>query len=424
MKNINGENTMEKLIGNAVVGQSGGPTSAINATLAGVISGLQKAAALGTVNTIYGMKNGITGLMNERFIDLSAMPEDALCSLSLTPAAALGSCRKKLPEPSEDPAFFESLYAVFKKYDIRYFFYIGGNDSMDTVKKLSEYAKISGETYEMRFIGVPKTIDNDLLLTDHTPGYGSAAKYIATSVKEVLFDIAVYDVPAVTIVEIMGRDAGWLTMAAALPRLSGGREPNLVYLPERTFSVEEFIEDVRAELSKNPAVLVAVSEGIRLADGEYVGAMAQSGATDVFGHKYLAGTARTLERIVKEKIGCKVRSMELNLLQRCGAHLASATDIAESRGVGKFAVSAALSGESGVMAAFRRNDGEVYSVGYVTYPVNNVANGVKTVPDAFINERGNGITDAGLRYIAPLITGETDLHFENGMPDYFSFENN
>ncbi len=407
---------MTALHGNAIVGQSGGPTAAINATLAGVIRGVL--ASRDTIPTLYGMRNGVEGLLGERLVDLTAIfsaDEEAISTLEDTPAAALGSCRYKLPKPDADSATFDKMLAIFKKYDIRYFFYIGGNDSMDAVAKLSAY--LETVDYEMRVIGVPKTIDNDLVGTDHTPGFGSAAKYIATTIKEIIRDCAVYTIPAVTVVEIMGRDAGWLTASAALASLTG-EGPDLVYLPERDFSLEQFFTDVKAALARHPNVVVAVSEGIRFADGTYVGASAQSGAVDTFGHAYLAGTGKFLESAVKREIGCKVRAVELNLPQRCAAHLASATDIEESVRTGKTAVSAAISGTSGHMMTAVRTDAP-YRVEISSSPVSAIANMVKTVPDAYINENGNGITEAGLAYLAPLIVGERAPKFECGMPKHF-----
>ena len=282
------------LKGNAIVGQSGGPTAAINATLAGVIKG---ALDSGAIDKIYGMKNGIDGLLREDIICLNGYFEDIseLEKLKRTPAAALGSCRRKLPVPS-DPQYektFSQIIDILKKYDVRYFFYIGGNDSMDTVAKLSKYAE--GAEYEMRIIGVPKTIDNDLLGTDHTPGFGSAAKYISVVMQEILRDTAVYTVKAVTVVEIMGRDAGWLTAASALGKVCGLAAPDLVYLPERPFDMDEFFEDVKKCLDQKPNVVVAVSEGLQFADGRFVGESTQGGAVDAFGHKYLAGTGKALE---------------------------------------------------------------------------------------------------------------------------------
>ena len=409
-----------KLIGNAVVGQSGGPTSAINATLAGVIRGVLEQREDGCIRTLYGMRNGIDGFLREDLIDLTAFfdSEEKIKLLEHTPAAALGSCRKKLPKPDQDPAFFEGLIDLFRKYDIRYFFYIGGNDSMDTVAKLKAYLK--DHDYPMAVIGVPKTIDNDLMGTDHTPGFGSAAKYIAVTVQEILRDCAVYTVPAVTVVEIMGRDAGWLTASAALGRTVTGLEPDLIYLPERTFDMQNFMKDVRAALEKHPNVVVAVSEGIRFADGHYVGEGTQSGATDAFGHAYLAGTGKALELAIKAEIGCKVRSIELNLPQRCAAHLASETDLSESVGVGRYAVESALKGVSGEMMCMTRVSTEPYQIVYEHKDVSEIANRIRYVDDAFINEAANHVTDACCAYLLPLIRGEADIAFENGLPKHIT----
>jgi len=410
---------MNQLYGNAVVGQSGGPTAAINATLAGVIRGVKEHIDGGLIGTLYGMRNGIDGFMKERLINLSAYfdSEEKLQLLEHTPAAALGSCRKKLPKLGENDAFYESMIELFKKYNIRYFFYIGGNDSMDTVAKLSAYTK--SHSYEMVILGVPKTIDNDLVGTDHTPGFGSAAKYICATVQEIIRDCAVYTVPAVTIVEIMGRDAGWLTSAAALAGISDGIGPDLIYLPEHPFSTEAFLADIRRIQKTQPAVLVAVSEGIRFADGTYVSAGTASTAKDVFGHTYLAGAARALERIVKEEIGCKVRSVELNLPQRCAAHLSSRTDIEESVMIGKAAVREALAGASGIMMTFRRTADEPYGVTVESEDISGIANSVRAVPREYINEQGNGVTEACLAYLRPLIVGEVRPVYENGVPKHF-----
>ncbi len=407
---------MEILKGNAVVGQSGGPTAAINATLSGVIRGALRAQKEGSIGTLYGMLNGIEGFLEERMVDLTERFKggEGLDLLEQTPAAALGSCRKKMKPADKDPQTYERLFEIFKKYDIRYFFYIGGNDSMDTVSKLSEYAK--EHDYAIRVVGVPKTVDNDLAATDHTPGFGSAAKYVATTLKEIQRDVSVYTINAVTIVEIMGRDAGWLTAAAALPVISGGMAPDLIYLPERTFDVDEFINSVRAALEKHPAVLVAVSEGIRLADGTYVGA--SGSATDAFGHVQLSGAGKALEYIVKDRIGCKVRSIELNLPQRAAGHLLSKTDIEESVGVGIGAVSVALRGRTGVMMTIERIEGEEYSSTVGCAEIASIANAVRGVPDEYINERGDGITEAGVKYLAPLIRGEVELIYDNGMPKH------
>ena len=409
---------MKKLYGNAIVGQSGGPTAAINATLAGVIKGALECDA---IKTLYGMRNGIEGMLGERMIDLSARFEGGrdLDALIHTPAAALGSCRKKLPNPdsekAEDIAFFEKVFEIFRKYDIRYFFYIGGNDSMDTVAKLSEYTKECD--YEMRVIGVPKTIDNDLPLTDHTPGFGSAAKYVATTVKEIVRDSSVYAVKSVTIVEIMGRDTGWLTASSAVLRAVGEPAPHLIYLPESEFSIQKFLNDVREVQKQHHAVIVAVSEGVELdTDDDF-----QSGNVDNFGHKYLAGIGKALEKIVSKELGCKVRSIELNVMQRCASHISSRTDINEAEKIGSAAVVAALNGETGKMMIFTRMEGEKYEVGIDSADILGIANAVRSVPRNYINERGNNVTDECLSYIAPLIIGEPALVFKGGMPKPFSF---
>ncbi len=410
---------MSILYGNAVVGQSGGPTAAINATLSGVIRGALDAHRDGVIDKLFGMRNGIEGFLREDFVDLFSVFSDEkdLKTLEATPAAALGSCRRKMKSHVEDAPTYAKLLEIFKKYNIRYFFYIGGNDSMDTVLKLSQYA--SAHDYEMRVVGVPKTIDNDLMATDHTPGFGSAAKFVATTVKEILRDINVYTMKAVTIVEIMGRDAGWLTASSALASTSGGVGPDLVYLPERVFDRERFINDVNKCLEKHPAVLVAVSEGVRFEDGTYVGEGTQSGAVDVFGHKYLAGTGKVLEQMVKDSIGCKVRSIELSLTQRCASHMASLTDITESVEIGKGAVKSAIKGSTAVMITVDRADSDEYSVTVGAADIAGIANAIKTVPDDYINADGNGITDEGIAYLYPLIVGELPIEYENGLPKHF-----
>jgi 6-phosphofructokinase 1 len=408
---------MSKLIGNAIVGQSGGPTAAINATLAGVIRGVKDVPDI--IPTLFGMRNGIEGFLEERIVNLTDLFADKndIKTLELTPAAALGSCRKKMKAPADDPDTYAKLIQIFKKYNIRYFFYIGGNDSMDTVSKLSRYA--SDHEYEMRVIGVPKTIDNDLMVTDHTPGFGSAAKYVAVTMKEILRDVSVYTTKAVTIVEIMGRDAGWLTASAALAGLSDGRGPDLVYLPEVAFDPDEFISSMNKIQEDHPAVLIAVSEGIRFADGRYVGEGLGGRKIDAFGHVALSGAGKILENLTKERIGCKVRSIELNLPQRCAAHLASKTDIDESVGVGRSAVIASVEGKTGVMMTINRENCEEYSVYYDSAEIFSIANGVKTVPSKFINNDGNNVTEECIKYLAPLIVGEIIPEYENGLPKHF-----
>ncbi len=404
---------------NAIVGQSGGPTTAINATLAGVISA---AVSSDKIDVIYGARNGVEGMLRDDIINLSEIfdCEEKLERLSATPAAALGSCRLKLPavENAKDNEKYIKLFDFFKKNNIRYFFYIGGNDSMDTVSKLSAVCKFFD--WDMNFVGVPKTIDNDLAVTDHTPGYGSAAKFIATVISEMLCDTAVYTVKAVTIVEIMGRDTGWLTAASALAAANTGIAPDYIYLPERDFDYDEFFSDIEEAFKKHPNVLIAVSEGLHFADGRLVGEGKQSGATDVFGHKYLEGTGKALEGAIKEHFGCKVRSVELNLPQRCAAHIASKTDIDESFGVGQASVKAALAGESDCMMCIIRNDGEEYSVSYTPVSVSKVANKVKYVPDDFINKEGNNVTQKCIDYMLPLVNGEADYYTRNGLPDFYT----
>lgn len=410
---------MNKLIGNAVVGQSGGPTAAINATLAGMIRGVFGKDNDGSIKKLYGMRNGVEGLLEERLVELGSIFDDEskIAALERTPAAALGSCRNKLPDPDKDTLVFPRLLEIFKKYDIRYFFYIGGNDSMDTVAKLSKYTQT--HDYEMCVIGVPKTIDNDLIETDHTPGYGSAAKYIAATMQEILRDCAVYTSKAVTIVEIMGRDSGWLTAASALGRAVSGWGPDLVYLPERNFSMTEFFEDLRALLEDHPNVVVAVSEGIHFRSGKYVCEAVSSGAVDVFGHKALSGTGKVLELAVREELGCKVRSVELNIPQRCAGHIASATDISEAVNIGLEAVRVAIAGQTCRVITLERVSTEPYSVRMSHEDVCHIANKIRTVDDRFINSRGNNVTDECVEYLLPLICGEVTQEYVDGIPKYF-----
>ena len=411
---------MEK--GNAVVGQSGGPTAAINATLAGVIKGCLAAKE---IDKVYGMKNGVEGLSKEDFIilnDYFGKSDREFNLLAATPSAALGSCRKKIESDEQ----IEALYLIFEKYDIRYFFYIGGNDSMDAVAKLTDYANRNKENNirTMYFIGVPKTIDNDLYLTDHTPGYGSAAKYIAVSIQEIMRDCAVYNTKAVTIVEIMGRDAGWLTAAAALTKHICGTGPKLIYLPESVFDEEKFLTDIQTifENDEEPYLVIAVSEGIKNKDKKYFAEAAMNGLTDSFGHKYLSGTGKYLENLVRERIGCKVRSVELNILQRCASHIASKCDIDESLRIGETAVRHAVSGESGKMMAFRRiKNAKSYSIDIFSEDVCDIANKIKKIPKNYLKEDGTGVNDKCIEYMLPLIQGELETTFEDGLPVHFEF---
>lgn len=398
---------------NLIVAQSGGPTAAINATLAGVLQGIR---ANGGVDKVYGAQNGIDGVLNEKFIELNEVIKDTkqLDTLVYTPSSALGTCRHKMGDWRKNEAEFKKVIDVFYKYDIKYFIYIGGNDSMDTVDKLAEYCQLNNHPFIV--MGAPKTVDNDLNLTDHSPGFGSAAKYIATTISELERDTGAYDVPAVTIVEIMGRNAGWLTASAALARLNGGAGADLIYLCEKAFDTDTFINQVKEKMKTKAGLLVAVSEGIKDKDGNYISDLVSSGAVDNFGHKYIAGAARALETVVREKIGCKVRSIELNLMQRAAGHIASETDVLESQMLGQKAITAALKGETGKMAAIKRLSDVPYRVEFVTVPVNEVANAEKTVPLNWISEDGSDVTEELMAYMTPLIQGETNVKYENGIP--------
>ena len=402
---------------NCLVGQSGGPTAVINASLCGVIKGAMEA---GEIDTVYGAVNGIQGFMEEKLIDLGRTFRNKkdLETLRITPSAYLGSCRYKLPQ--DDKQVFEEIFKKFQKYEIRYFFYIGGNDSMDTVLKLSEYAK--EVDYQISIIGIPKTIDNDLAVTDHTPGFGSAAKYIASSLLEITHDSEVYDVDSVTIVEIMGRNAGWLTAASALARREGNEAPHLIYLPEVPFSMERFLEDVKTVNKEYKNVIVAISEGIRDEDGAYICESTASGLKDIFGHKYLSGSGKVLENAVRENLGYKARAVELNVLQRCASHTASLTDINEAEQIGKAAVKEALEGTTGKMMVYVRDNGKEYSISIKTHDIKSIANEEKVVPRDWINKDGNDVTEHFIQYAAPLILGEPKIQYQNGLPVYLKRE--
>ena len=401
---------------NLLIAQSGGPTVAINATLAGIMTA---ACVSGSIDKIYGAVNGIQGVLEEHFINLNELILDTRCVelLCQTPAAALGSCRFKLKNPDEDSSQYEKIVEVLKAHNIGYFIYIGGNDSMDTVDKLSKYL-VSHNIDDIKVVGAPKTIDNDLDQTDHCPGFGSAAKYIATTFSELERDCSVYNIPAVTIVEVMGRNAGWLTAASALARLNDERGPSLIYLCEIPFSIDRFIEDVKEELKKHPDVIVAISEGIKDENGRYISEVNQSGATDVFGHSYLAGAAKVLEQVVRERIGCKVRSIEMNLMQRCAAHVASETDIQESKLLGMQAFQCAMEGMTGVMAAVVRVSNDPYEIVFRRVRIKDVANKEKTVPLDWITKDGHDVTEEMMTYLKPLIQGEVNPTYKNGIPEH------
>ena len=404
----------KRMKGNVIVGQSGGPTAAINASLAGVYRTAKDRGA----NKVYGMLHGIQGLLKEKYIDLSDHIKTELDAelLKRTPAAFLGSCRYKLPEIHENREVYDKIFEILDKLDIEVFIYIGGNDSMDTIKKLSDYAIIFG--HAIRFIGCPKTIDNDLCGIDHCPGFGSAAKYISTVFCELEQEITVYEPKNVIIVEMMGRHAGWLTAAAALAEGKNGNVPYLVYLEEKPFSLDRFIDDVKEKLASTNAVLVAVSEGVHDTEGRFLCEQEESRELDVFGHTKLSGTGKILEEAVRAKIGCKVRSIELNLLQRCAGHILSKTDIEESGNLGANAVKLAVAGESGLMSSLTRVSDAPYTVEYSGVDIREVANKEKKIPVEWINEAGNGVKEELITYLTPLVQGEVSSIYEDGMPSY------
>lgn len=407
-----------KINGNIIIGQSGGPTAAINSSLAGVFCGGKKFCD----GKIYGMRNGVEGLLDERIIELSdyIKSDRDVELLKRTPSSYLGSCRFKLPEPVKGNEVYEKLFSIFEKYNIKGFFYIGGNDSMDTVKKLSEYATFNGS--DVRFIGVPKTIDNDLVITDHTPGFGSAAKFVATVTKELVRDGLVYEMESVTIVEIMGRDAGWLTGASALSKGDDCEGPAMVLLPEVPFDYE-YVKGRIAEIIKTQkSIVITVSEGVKTADGKYVCELGSSKGTDTFGHTMLTGTAQTIATMLKNDLGIKTRAVELSTLQRCASHIASLTDLTESAAVGEYAVKAASEGQSGKMALLKRISDDPYICVTDTADVREVANLAKSVPLSMINENGDHVTEEFIKYVRPLIEGEVSQLTVNGLPEHIKLD--
>ena len=400
---------------NVIVGQSGGPTAVINASLYGVVyEALMQKEQIGTV---YGMINGIEGFLADTIMDMNSVEQSGELELiKTTPGSFLGSCRYKLPEDLKDDVY-PLLFKKFEEYSIGYFFYIGGNDSMDTVSKLSRYAAISGS--EICFIGIPKTIDNDLVLTDHTPGFGSAAKYVASTVREIAIDASVYDnKKSVTIVEIMGRHAGWLTAASVLARKFENDNPVLIYLPESAFNTDTFIEDVKKALEHTSNLVLCVSEGINDGNGTFICELASDVGVDTFGHKMLTGSGKYLENLVKEKLGVKVRSIELNVNQRCSSSMISATDQEEAIQAGISGVHFALDGITGKMIAFHRTEGADYSINYVPEDVNLICNQEKTVPPEWITGNGSDIGQAFIDYALPLIQGIVNVPEENGLPKF------
>ena len=401
---------------NLLVGQSGGPSAAINASLAGVLA---EGIASEKIGKVYGAVNGISGVLADHIQEMDMMEnEELLHLLKITPAMALGSCRHKLAEIDSDPESYQKIEAVFDKYNIGYFFYIGGNDSMDTVDKLNRYfCRIKKD---VKVIGVPKTIDNDLVMTDHTPGFGSAAKYLAVTVDEIIRDTSIYAVKSVTIMEIMGRDSGWLTLAAALPKLLGGSKPDIVALPEVAFYENAFLEQINTLFQTTNNIVAVVSEGIRDQHGNYIGEDTKSGSTDIFGHQYLSGVGKYLEQLIHARIGCKVRSIEVNLMQRCAAHLASQTDLDEAEQIGRAAVKRALEGVSGEMMIFRRVSDHPYQIEIDSYPIGQIANKAAMVPDTMLDLDNSSCREKAADYLLPLIQGDVpQIKDENGMPKFF-----
>lgn len=396
---------------NMIIGQSGGPTAVINSSLAGAID---YALSSEEVGTVYGMINGIEGLLDENLMNLNEIFEDRpyeLNRLKLTPAMFLGSCRYKLSGDDEE---FKKVIDILEKYDIGYFVYIGGNDSMDTVQKLSDYTIVNG--IDVKVVGIPKTVDNDLNGIDHSPGFGSAAKYIATCVREVAYDTSIYSIKSVHIIEAMGRNAGWLTASSALARQEDMIAPHLIYLPEVPFSVNQFISDVKEKLEEYNSIIVVVSEGIRDEEGNYISA--QSTNVDKFGHAQLSGTGAFLKGVIEQEIGCKVRALEPSVIQRSAGHISSLTDVEEAFNLGQVAVRAAVEGKSGVFSTIRRISDKPYSVEYAVEEVSVVANAEKKVPRSWINKEGNDVTQEMISYLRPLIEGIAQTPYRNGLPDY------
>lgn len=395
---------------NVLVGQSGGPTAVINSSLAGVISQALKSCE----GKVFGAVNGIKGILRNELIELNETfsNEENIELLKQTPSSYLGSCRYKIAKDSN--VDIDKIFEIFEKNEIGSFFYIGGNDSMDTVMRLSNDERAK----DMTIIGVPKTIDNDLLGTDHCPGYGSCAKYIATVVSEMALDAGCYDIKNVLIVEIMGRNAGWLTASAALARTMGNTAPDFIYLPEVAFDTEKFLFDIRTKLANQDTVIVAVSEGIKDAEGTYIAESKQAFGNDMFGHGQLGGVGKKLETLVKERLGIKVRSVELNLVQRCAAHITSKTDVEDAFTCGVEAVKAAAKGESGKMVCMIRKSDEPYEISFECKDINTIANGEKMVPNEFITPEGTDVTEAFVKYALPLIMGENDIKYKDGIPAF------
>lgn len=406
---------MKNLVGACMFGQSGGPTSVINASAAGVFTQALKEE---NVTAVYGLAHGIKGLLEEDFYDMSKEDPKELDLLKYTPSSALGSVRYKLASADKDDTDYKRILEVFKKYNVRYFFYNGGNDSMDTCNKISKYLQRSG--YDCNVIGVPKTIDNDLFGTDHCPGYGSAAKYVATTLMEINLDAKVYDKGQVCVVEIMGRHAGWLTAASKLACYKG-LGPDLIYLPESPFDIEKFKKDVKRVMDANNGSCIAcVSEGIADKNGKFiVESLSESRSRDSFGHAQLGGLAIQLASLINEEYGVKVRGIEFSLMQRCGAHLASKQDVEEAFTAGQEAVKAACAGNTDKMVIFKRDmSSGKYKCKYELMDLDLAANTEKMVPAEWITENGTMLSDDFVDYALPLIQGEAKAPLEEGLPRF------
>lgn len=404
---------MTPLKGNLLFGQSGGPTSVINASAAGVF--LEAREHPDIIPRVLGMHHGIEGVLKDDLFDMTKEERTELELLCGTPSSMLGTCRYKLPDPEKDDRDFRKILHILKKYQIRYFFYNGGNDSMDTCSKISRY--LSGQDYDCRVIGIPKTIDNDLVGTDHCPGYGSAARYIATSVAEVWHDIHSYRRPTAVVIECMGRHAGWLAGASALAGIIGCG-PDLLYLPELPFDQDRMIEDTKDLLKVKNIVLICVSEGIMTKDGQLIAELTSRRTTDAFGHKQLGGTAAYLSDLLAEELGMKVRGIEFSLLQRSAAHCAAGVDIEEAVLAGRTGVKAAIGGASGVMMGYARPKEGPYRCEIIHVPLEDVANREKSVPLEWIRADGKGVTRDFIDYALPLVQGRPYQVYENGLPRF------
>lgn len=401
---------------NILVAQSGGPSCAINASLVGLIKKAYRSNL-----KIIGSMHGIEGILAEDFVDLSDLSGDELELLKTTPSMALGSCRYKIP--SDDKKIYQDIVNIFIKHDIKYFFYIGGNDSMDTVKKISEY--ISSINFDISVIGIPKTIDNDLMCTDHTPGFGSAAKYIITTMNELIRDLSIYNMTSITIVETMGRNTGWLTLAAGVPLFLGKNKPDLIYIPEVVFDEKEFLLSLSEKLKSSKNIIVVVSEGLKDIHGDYIGQSSKLKQKDNFGHLYLSGVSKYLERLVKSNLGVKVRSVELNLMQRCAGHIASKTDLDESERIGGRALNYALNNHTGITVIYHRISSDPYEVGISTTDVSNIANLEKKVPNEWFNLYDPKVQKEIVDYILPLTQGSPKQYLdENGFHKYYTVKRN